>query len=90
MENNDLSKKIALVVAASISALTVSANSLPMQANFTGNKTIEHQQIKTVKPMPVLKLNFSDPSASKFFASHRSHSSHHSHRSHHSHYSSHR
>ena len=88
---SSLSKKVALIVVASLSALTVSAGTLPSQSNFAEGKTIEYQQVKTVrKPMPVLKLNINNPSLGKFYASHRSHSSHHSHRSHHSHYSSHR
>ena len=43
------------------------------------------REVKGPTPMPVLKLNFHDPSASQFVASHASHSSHRSHSSHYSH-----
>jgi len=72
--NSNLSKKIAMIMAASMSALSVGANTLPAQSVPSEGKTIEYKQVKTAKPMPVLKLNFSNPANSKFVAQHSSHS----------------
>jgi hypothetical protein len=53
----------------------VLADSHAQQLSVVGNK---------VKTMPILKLNFADPSSTVTIVNHASHSSHSSHASHHS------
>ena len=80
-----LSKKLAMVFAASLAALTgTAANVANNNSHNTEGKTIELKQSNKVKPMPVLKLNINQ-GQSKFVAQHTSHSSHSSHYSHSSH-----
>lgn len=93
MENNkknqiiSLAKKAAAVFGAAFAALTggnANAVSVIQGDNYDVN-TIQIKENFKVKPMPVLKLNFSNPEDSQFVSSHTSHSSHRSHSSHSSH-----
>jgi hypothetical protein len=83
----NLTKKAASVFGAALAALTgIQANaSIPAQIDNLENKIIQVKEIGKIKPMPVLKLNSSNPDNAQFVAQHRSHSSHSSHRSHYSH-----
>lgn len=92
---SNLSKKASAIFGLAIAALTgtqAKAAELPI-VNLEPTE-IQISNDKKVKPMPVLKLNPSNPDDSQFVAnhsshrSHSSHSSHSSHRSHSSHYSS--
>jgi hypothetical protein len=83
-----LSAKIAMVFGAAMSTLSgANSSELIDEKLSANNNSIIVSDAKSTKPMPVMKLNFHNPSDSKFVASHASHRSHRSHRSHSSHWS---
>lgn len=91
MKHNEmkLNSKMAAILAAAISATNLtSANTI---TPISPGHTLQVDNNKKAKPMPILKLNISAPNRSTFVAMHSSHSSqssHSSHSSHRSHYSS--
>lgn len=89
-KKSKLFKKVTSVLGVAIAALTgtqVNAQEMNFDDFQMMNDDNDAIQIsnKKSKPMPVLKLNMSNPDDSTFIASHRSHSSHSSHSSHRSH-----
>lgn len=88
---DNLAKQTAKIVGAAMAALTGLEHSdqKPVISGNADSKIIFFKEIGRSKPMPILKLNWSNLDDSQFVASHASHRSHSSHRSHYSH-SSHR
>lgn len=79
----NLTEKIATIFGvAFVTLIGVKANSTVTQIDNLSSKVIETNHFGRVKPMPVLKLNASNPEDSQFVASHASHASHSSHYSH--------
>jgi len=82
----NLTKKATAIFGAALAALSGTETiAAPVQSGNSESKTIQIAQITKAKPMPVLKLNMSNPANSQFVALHNSHSSHRSHSSHFSH-----
>jgi hypothetical protein len=83
---SNLARKTAIIFSASLTALLGVSNK-PLDANNNlseGKQNIKSEKAR-VKPMPILKINFNNPSNSQFVAMHQSHRSHSSHYSHYSH-----
>jgi hypothetical protein len=82
-----LSAKTAAIFGAALAAISSNQKMSTIITEDSFETNFKDIKVQAKKPMPVLKLNLSNPDESTFVASHVSHSSHRSHASHRSHWS---
>jgi len=84
-----LATKATAIFGAALTAITGANATEEFNLNVAdlNSNSIQIDNQKKIKPMPLMKLNPNNPDKSQFIAQHRSHSSHSSHSSHRSHYS---
>lgn len=79
----NLAKKASAIFGTALTALTVSSvEAAQLTPTINTNGATSEIAQRTIKPIPVLMLNFANPEQSVLVAQHGSHSSHSSHSSH--------